>query len=126
MLVSVVALCPLALFAEASQRAKGTDGFENAGPHGVEVDGRRHDRNNHLVGSQFRQIHLTNVDALARVLFIAGDPFPHGLVFLSHIRSTVCSGNREGSDFLARCPIENCLKDFFHAIDDSEFWGFIS
>ena len=38
-LVRVVALCPLALFAEASQSTKRADGLENAGPHGVEVDG---------------------------------------------------------------------------------------
>ena len=53
-LVNVVALCPLALFTEASQCTKCADGLENAGPDGVEVDGRRHDRDDHFVGRQFR------------------------------------------------------------------------
>jgi hypothetical protein len=61
------------------------------------------------------------VDALARVLLIAWDSFPHGLVFLANNGCSVGVGQWQGGDFFASGAIENGLKDVFHSIDDSEF-----
>ena len=125
-LVEIVALGPHALFAQASERSKCADRFENAAPHSVEVDGRCHHSNHHFVWGKFWHWHFANMNALAGVLLIAGHAFPHGLVFLTHIGGAVGGGQWQSGDLLASCTIEDGFKDLFHSSDDSDFRPIIS
>ena len=125
-LVEVVTLCPHTLFAQPSQGAKGADWLKDAAPHRVEVDGRRHHCNHHFVGSKFGQRDFANMDALAGVLVLTWNAFPHVLVFLADIRGAVRGGQWQGGNLLASSPIKDGLKDVFHSSDDSDFPPIIS
>ena len=116
-----MALRPSAFAPKASKSTEGTDGFKDAGPHGVEVDGRCHHSNHYFVGGKFGNGNLADVDALTRVLLITWNPFPHCLVFLTNNGCSIGVGQWQGGDFFASGAIENGLKDVFHSIDDSEF-----
>ena len=116
-----MALRPSAFAPEASKCAECADGFKDAAPHGVEVDGRCHHGNDYFVGSKFGNGNLADVDALTRVLLITWNPIPHGLVFLTNNGCSIGVGQWQGGDFFASGAIENGLKDVFHSIDDSEF-----
>ena len=94
-------LRPSAFATESSESPEGTDGFKNAGPHRVEVDGRCHHGDHYFVGSNFWNGNLTDVDALARILLITRDSFPHCLFFLTNNGCSVGVGQWQGGDFIA-------------------------
>ena len=119
-IIEVVALCPAALAAKASQGAECADGLKNAAPHRIEVDARCHDGNDYFVGSQLWQGNLTDMDALARILLVAGHAIPHFFVFLADNRGTECGGEGYGREFFARGTVQDGCEDFFHLRNDSD------
>ena len=70
----VVAGAPHALASEPLEEPEGGDGLEDRRPHRVEVDRRRHHRDQGLVGRQLGQRHLVDVQRLARVLVLRRRP----------------------------------------------------
>ena len=61
MLVTLVALGPIGLASETIEEAEGGHWFKDRGPHGVEVDARRHNGDVHLVGGQVRSAYFVDV-----------------------------------------------------------------
>ena len=70
-------------------------------PHRVEVDAAGHDRDVHLVGCELGRRHLTDVQALARVLVVRCDAGPHLLLGLQHMCTAVAVGNRQRGDIVS-------------------------
>ena len=73
----VVPLAVLGLAAVALEEAERGDRLEDRRPHGVVVDGRRHDGDERLARTEFRERDLVKVERLARILVLARDALEH-------------------------------------------------
>ena len=103
----VVALAPHALLAEALEELERRQRLEDRRPHGVEVDGRRHDRDVRLVGRQLGQRDVFDVRRLARVLRLRRQAGEHLLLVGPHDRGAERLRKRQCANRLALGAFED-------------------
>ena len=103
----IVTRAPHALFAETRQEREGGHRLEDRRPHGVEVDRRRHHRDERLVGRELGHRHLVDVDRLAWVLVVGGNPREHLGLVGPHDGGTERLGNFEGGELVGGSPVDD-------------------
>ena len=91
-IVQRVALSPVRLLAQSVQERERGDRLEDARPDRVEVDRRRHDRDDDLVVRDRRNRHFVDVQASAGVLIAAVHTVEHRLLVASTKTARVVAG----------------------------------
>src|SRR5581483_5805069 len=77
MIWQVVTLIPRAFLSRAFEKLESRNRLEDRTPDGVEVDAGSHYRYQRFIGSNFWQRHFIDVETLARVLLLRGQPVEH-------------------------------------------------
>ena len=103
----VVTRAPHALLAEPLEETEGGKGLEDRRPHGVEVDGRRHDRDERLVGRELGERELLHVHRAVRILVVGREAGEHLLLLGLHDGAASRFRERQRTDVFARSVLEN-------------------
>ena len=112
--VERVAPAPDALPAQAVQEAEGGKRLEDRGPHRVEVDGGGHDGHVGLVGGQFGQGHLLDVERGPGVLLRGLHPGEHLGLRAPHHGRPVGVGQGQAGQLVGGCACEGGAQDVAH------------
>jgi hypothetical protein len=93
------------------EEPEGRERLEDRRPHGVEVDGRRHDGDVRLVGGQLGGRHVLDVDGLVGVLLLGGEALEHLHLVLQDDGGPERLRDRDRCELLGGCAVGEELGD---------------
>ena len=112
--VEPVAPTPERLLGEPVEEPERGQGLEDARPHRIEVDRRRHHREEHLVRCELGQRDLVDVQTSPRILVLARHAVEHVLLVTAHEHRTRRGGHRDLGEDLARGAGAHGVKNLTH------------